>query len=216
MKKMPTLLFAVTMLAGFSSVAMAQSTDNETISANANVVSSVVVGEEFNNLELGSLFTNSTKFLDAATGSVDITKGTRDALNGGEERGYFSIQIIQGTSLDLTLDTPRPLSGSGSETLPVTFFKNGMGSKTDFPNAVITDSKPSPSVDLSSDIVSGGADSDFSLITDDPDKVTWENNGFNMPANDVYLVIGGQVAAGENQAIDTYTGTITLTATVTN
>lgn len=209
MKKLTTLLFAVTLLVGFSSVAMAQSSDNATISANANVVQDMVVGNEFEDLEFNNILVNSAKFIDATDGSVDATTGTADGITGGETRGYFSIEIISGTNVDLTLDVPSNLEDDNSNTLQIGFGETGIGDETGNLNGLLTETEPTGTESVSA--ISGGAGSNFSLASGEWDL----DSEFAMPSGGlVYLALGGEVQASSNQELGSYTGDITLTATV--
>lgn len=211
MKKLTTLLFAVTLLVGFSSVTMAQSTDNATISANANVVQDMVVGNEFEDLEFNNILVNSAKFIDATDGSVDATTGTADGITGGETRGYFSIEILDGTNVDLTLDVPSNLEDGSSNTLQIAFGETGIGDETDNLNGLLTETEPTGTASVTA--IDNGAGSDFSR---EPGTGVWDlDSAFEMPNSGiVYLALGGEVQASSNQELGSYTGDITLTATV--
>ncbi|MFD2532937.1 hypothetical protein [Gracilimonas halophila] len=202
MKKLTILLFAVTLLVGFSSVTMAQSTDNATISANANVVQDMVVGNEFEDLEFNNILVNSAKFIDATDGTV-----TANGVTGGETRGYFSIEIISGTNVDLTLDVPLNLEDGSSNTLSIDFSDNG-DAGTDL-NGLVTETKPVGNASVTA--ITGATGSDFTLTT----GVWVLDSEFAMPSGGlVYLALGGQVTATSDQEVGSYTGDITLTATV--
>jgi hypothetical protein len=212
MKKLTTLLFAVTLLVGFSSVTMAQSTDYATINANAKVVGAMAVGTDNQDLEFNNILVNSSKYIDATDGSVDAdaatTSGTVDGVTGSESRGYFSISIVGGTSVDLTLEVPSNLVDDQNE-LAIGFGRTGFNHDGGELNGIITETLPQATTSVTA--ITGGEGDDFSLS--DGDFV----NTFTMPAaGTVYLALGGEVNALANQELGTYTGTITLTATVSD
>ncbi|MFD2532938.1 hypothetical protein [Gracilimonas halophila] len=213
MKKLKTLLFASSLLVGFSSVTMAQSTDNATISANANVVQDMVVGNEFEDLEFNNILVNSAKFIDATDGSVDAsatgTGAAADGITDGETRGYFSIEIISGTNVDVTLDVPSNLEDGSSNTLQIGFGETGIGDETDNLNGLLTETEPTGTASVTA--ITGGAGSNFTLTTGEWDL----DSAFEMPSGGkVYLALGGEVSASSTQTLGSYTGDITLTATV--
>ncbi|MDR9408297.1 MAG: hypothetical protein RI573_05580 [Balneolaceae bacterium] len=211
MKKLKTLLFTATLLVGFSSVSMAQSTDNATITANANVVQDMVVGNEFEDLEFNNILVNSAKFIDATDGSVDAsatgTGAAADGITGGETRGYFSIEIADGTNVDLTLEVPSDLEDGNSNTLTIDFSDTGDGG-TDL-NGLLTETEPTGTASVTA--ITGGAGSNFTLASGEWDL----DSAFEMPSGGkVYLALGGEVSASSTQTLGSYTGDITLTATV--
>ena len=215
MKKLTTLLFAGAMLVSFSSVAMAQSSDNETISANATVVQGMVVGDDTNNIEFNNILIGSGKFINAADGSVDAaaasTSGSVNGITGGEERGWFDISIVAGTDFDFTLAVPSTLSDGNGNSLPFS-----VGNSPDFLNnslnGVLTETKPSGSTSVSNFPF-------FRLFWDFSDGI-WTLDTLvdvTMPdSGKVYLALGGFTLAASDQALGTYSGTIILTATVIN
>lgn len=211
MKKVITLLFAVTLLVGFSSVTMAQSTDNTTINANANVVQAMVVGNEKANLEFNNVLVDSWKTVNAITNTAIATGGSVNGVTGGESRGFFSIEIVQGTPIDYSLAVPTNLVGPSEATLPIDFNTANLGGDATTFNGFLTTTDPSGTNDLSGAILTGGAGSDFSSPANSP--ITLDD--LAMPeGGKVYLVVGGTVKAGESQALGSYAGTLTLTATV--
>lgn len=212
MKKLTTLLFASTLLAGFSSVAMGQSTDNETISANANVVQGMVVGDEKQDLEFNVIVVNTYKEIDAATGTADakaattngVIAGRGDGITGGESRGYISIEIVEGTNVDLSMDPPDYLTNSNDTQLII-----GFGLSLNEMRALLTTTKPTGTTTVSA--IEGGATTDFTR-----GGTSWDlSDAFEMPAGDkVYLVLGGYVTATSDQEVGNYKGDFTLTATI--
>lgn len=214
MKKISTLLFTVTMLVGFSSLVKGQSTDNETISANANVIQSMAVGGEKQDLEFNNVLIGSGKFIDAVDGSADAATANSEiigaAVNGitGEEsRGYFSIEIAEGITVDLSLDEPDELKDDEDNGLFVHFSING-----DELNGLLSTTKPEGTTSVTA--ITNGESSNFAVFGGGPNQ--WNmRDPFTMPAGGkVYLSLGGTVVALNNQALSTYTGTLTLTATV--
>ena len=213
MKKLTTLLFAVTLLVGFSSVTMAQtSEDDATISANANVVQDMVVGNDTNDIEFNNILIGSGKFIDAADGTVDATaastSGTVNGVTGEEERGWFDISIAAGTSVDLSLAVPSTLV-KGDDTLD--FSVGAIGFDNEELNGLLTETKPTGTTTVTA--ITGAAGTDFSF-TDG----TWTlDTAFEMPADGtVYLALGGETFADSEQELElgSYSGDITLTATV--
>ena len=217
MKKLTTLLLAGSLLVGFSSVTMAQTTDNATISANATVVPDMAVGNESEDLNFGNILVNSAKFIDESDGSVDATaegtSGEVDGITGGESRGYISIEIAGGVMVDLTLAVPSNLE-DGSNTLQIGFGESGIDDESGNLNGRITQTKPSGT----SNVISGGLASTMgvSVIFKTNDGNVWElEDPFPMPpSGKVYLALGGEVSATSDQALGSYAGDITLTATV--
>ena len=214
MKKLTTLLFAVTLLVGFSSVTMAQtSEDDATITANANVVEDMVVGNESENLEFNNILVNSAKFIDAKDGSVDAsaegTGAAADGITGGETRGYFSIEITSGTNVAVTLTVPSNLEDDSSNKLQIGFDESGIGNENDNLNGLLTENEPTDTESVTA--ITGGAGSNFTLTSDD-----WVlDSEFAMPnSGKVYLALGGDVSATSDQELGSYAGDITLTATV--
>ena len=216
MKKLTTLLFASTLLVSFSSVAMAQSSDNETISANATVVQGMVVGGEQGDLDFKNVLVDSWKTIDALDNTARATGGTVNGVTGGESRGFFSIEIVEGTPVDYSLAVPENLVGpgeAGSEaTLPIEFNTDNLpfGESTMF-NGALTTTDPAVTDDLNLSLLMGGSNNDFSDPTTSPITL----NDLAMPnGGKVFLVFGGTVKAADGQALGSYTGDLTLTATV--
>lgn len=210
MKKLTTILFAGTLLVGFSSVTMAQSTDNATINAKATVVQDMVVGSDKNDIEFNNILKGSGKFITAADGSVDAaaatTSGSVDGVTGGEERGWFDISIVADTNVDLNLDVPSNLL-NGAETL--SFSVGTSGFDNDDLNGMLTETKPTGNTAVTA--ITGGAGTGFSFANG-----TWTlDTEFEMPAGGtVYLALGGETYASTTQALGNYSGDLTLTATV--
>ena len=214
MKKLTTLLFAVTLLVGFSSVTMAQSSDEATISANANVVDDIVVGNEVQDLEFNNILVNSAKFIDAEDGTVDAsatgTAGTDDGITGGETRGYFSIEIAEGVEVNVELTVPSNLKDDSNNTLEIDFDESGIDDETGNLNGLLTEDEPTGTESVSA--ITGGEGDDFTY-----DNGEWTLDNVEMPkSGKVYLALGGEVSATIDQQSGSYEGDITLTATVAN
>ncbi|MFD2532936.1 hypothetical protein [Gracilimonas halophila] len=215
MKKLKTLLFASSLLVGFSSVSMAQSTDNATINANANVVQAMVVGDLNQDLDFGNILQNSAKIILPANQQVDATasgtSGSEDGITDGETRGFVSIDMVSGTNITLSVQVPEDLSDGSSNTLPISFDANGIDgeSTTGGLNGLVTAELPT-----GSGLVN--AYESMSTTAFSKSSNTWSTiSSFPMPAGDrVFLVLGGEVSAGANQVLGTYSGDITITATV--
>lgn len=213
MKKVITLLFAVTLLVGFSSVANGQSSDDATISANANVVQDMVVGNDTNDIEFNNILRNSGKFINAADGTVDAaaatTSGTVDGVTGGEERGWFDISIVAGTNVNLTLAVPSTLNNGDNGDNTIQFSVGTSGFDNSDLNGLITETKPTGTTAVTA--ITNGEGTNFTFSSGD-----WTlDTAFEMPAGGtVYLALGGETVAASDQALGSYTGTLTLTATV--
>ena len=210
MKKLKTLLFTATLLVGFSSVSMAQSTDNATINANANVVQAMVVGGDTNDIEFNNILLNSTKFIDATDGSVDAearTVGNVDGITGGEERGWFDISIAGGINVDVSLNITTQLKDENNNSLGFSTSEKGFGYKE--LNGMLTETKPTGTTPITA--IDGGEGTKFSFL-----ETTWTlDNAFTMPeSGTVYLALGGETFALTDQVLGTYSGDLTLTATV--
>jgi hypothetical protein len=214
MKVTAHILITTFLLVGFSSVTMAQSTDNATITANANVVQNMVVGGETKDLEFNNILIGSGKFIDAVDGSADAATANSEiigaAVNGitsGESRGYFSIEIAEGITVDLSLDEPDELKDDEDNGLFVHFSINN-----DELNGLLSTTKPEGTTSVTA--ITNGESSNFAIFGGGPNQ--WNmRDPFTMPAGGkVYLSLGGTVVALNNQALSTYTGTLTLTATV--
>ena len=203
MKKVFTILAAVLLIAGLHSKALAQS-DASTTTASANVVQSLEVGAESQNLDFGNMLAGTAKTIDDADGAITLVNG--EGVTGGEQRGYISIETADGSSVDLSLIVPSNLQ-DGSNTLTAD-FEVGLGPSL---TGRVTDTKPTGTQTV--DIYSGGAGSDFSLT----DGVWSLDSPIIMPASGtLYLVLGGEVSADENQPVGNYLGDVTLTATITD
>ncbi|MFD2532934.1 hypothetical protein [Gracilimonas halophila] len=213
MKKIPILLFAVSLLAGFSSVAMGQSTDNETISANANVVQDLKVGEDKGSLEFGDVVVNSTKFIDAENGDVVST-----GITGGEQRGFFDVQMGGEPNINLEIRFPTQLgSGMFGNLVTMPFYSASDGESAGTVNAIVTeqaDFNGNLNDDFGTNILVNKTDWTITEITS---TVTAETtSAVSMPSSSkIYVVVGGKVEAEEEQEIRSdYLGTIKLTVTV--
>ena len=214
MKKLTTLLFAVALLVGFSSVSMAQSTNNATINATATVVGAMAVGNESNDLVFNNVLVDSWKTVNAFTNGGIATGGTVTGVTGGEERGFFSIEIVEGTDVDYSLAVPSTLGGPDTATLPIEFNTLNLPvGNSGHLNGFLTATNPADTADLSGAVHTGGGGSAFTHASASPITL----GGIAMPeGGKVYLVLGGTVKAAANQATGEYTGDITLTATVSD
>ena len=212
MKKVTILLFAVTLLVGFSSMANGQSSDEHTISATANVVGAMAVGNEDNNLIFNNVLVDSRKTINAIDESVKADGGTATGVTGGEERGYFSIEIVGGTDVDYSLILPSELdeTGAGNATLPITFDTEDIGGNSSIFNGFLTATDPAVTTDLTGDVLADATGSDWNGVSG-----TISLDGILMPeSGKVYLVLGGTVDAGSSQTLGNYEADIELTATV--
>ena len=214
MKKLTTLLFASTLLAVLSSVAMAQSTDNEAINANANVVQDLKVGEDKGSLEFGDVVVNSTKFIDAEDGDVVST-----GITGGEQRGFFDVQMGGEPNINLEIDFPDVLfAGSPFDPEIMPFYSTADGATTGTQvnaNAIVVDKTAFDSNlndDFGTNILVNKNDWDFEEDGSTATKL------LSMPSSSkIYVVVGGKVVAQEDQFIaNDYEAFIHLTVTVTD
>lgn len=210
MKVTAHILITTFLLVGFSSVTMAQSTDNATITANANVVQDMVVGGDANDIEFNNILLNSTKFINATDGSVDAEARTSvnvDGITGGEERGWFDISIAGGINVDVSLNITTQLKDEHNNSLGFSTSEKGFGYQE--LNGMLTETKPTGTTPIIA--IDGGEGNKFSFA-----GTTWTlDNAFTMPeSGTVYLALGGETFALTDQELGTYSGELTLTATV--
>lgn len=216
MKKIPILLFAGSLLAGFSSVAMGQSTDNETISANANVVQDLKVGEDKGSLEFGDVVVNSNKFIDAENGDVVST-----GITGGEQRGFFDVQMGGEPNINLEIEFPTILSAGtvfSGDTLPFysTSDSNSDGTQVNA-NAIVIE-QADFNGNLNDDFGTNSLvnKTDWTITEDGNAIIANTTSAISMPSSSkIYVVVGGKVEAEDDQEIRSdYSANIHLTVTV--
>lgn len=231
MKYQCTRLFILILaLLGFASVVSAQSTDNETITANARVLGTLKVGEQTNDLNFGNILINSAKRIQAVDGSVTalaaetnlsdaIDGGEVNGITGGEERGWFDITADPGTELNVEVRILSRLSLSQAEVLYIVFTEDGRNPRNgpaNTLNGLITETQPSGTNTLTP--IDGGAGVDFERLFG---MSAWRLGSplffepFEMPASGkVYFVIGGEVVAKADTSPGIYTGNIILEVSV--
>ena len=208
MKTITTILAAVLLFAGLHSKALAQS-DASTTTASANVVQSLEVGAESQNLDFGNMLAGTTKQVSASNGLVVL--GTGGGITGGEQRGYISIETAGGTSLDLSLTVPSSLQDGSNNTLSLDFDTSRGGTTQSNLFTRISEVKPTGTDAL--DNYNDG----FILFNYNGGTWSLDNPPIIMPASGtVYMALGGEVFADENQPAGNYSGDVTLTATITD
>ena len=230
MKEQCTRLFILIFgLLGFAPVVSAQSTDNETITANARVLGTLKVGEQTNDLNFGNILINSAKRVQAVDGSVTalaaetnlsdtIEGGEVNGITGGEERGWFDITADPGTELNVEVRILSRLRLSQAEVLYIVFTEDGstpVNGLNNTLNGLITETQPSGTNTLTP--IDGGASDDFERSG----PTAWRLSSgsftqpFEMPASGkVYFVIGGEVVAKADTSPGMYTGDIELEVSV--
>ena len=217
-------------LLGFVPVVSAQSTDNETITANARVLGTLKVGEQTNDLNFGNILINSAKRVQAVDGSVTALAaetnlsdtfegGEVNGITGGEERGWFDITADPGTELNVEVRIPGSINLSQAEGLFIVFTEDGstpINGSDNTLNGLITETQPSGTNTLTP--IDGGAGDDFQRIFG---SMAWRLGSssflqpFEMPASGkVYFVIGGEVVAEADTSPGMYTGNIELEVSV--
>ena len=211
MKTLKTLLFAVTLLVGFSSMALAQNAD-ATITANANVIADIAA-TNVSDIDFGDVVVNTEKFLDASDQSVSTTNG----VTGGEAFGAVDIDFAANENIDIDVQFPSSLAGqtNASNTLSVDFSADGDGGTG--ANAVIVNGSISydgaVSDGLFANALTNGAKADWGS----PSGTTYTISDFTMPSSgELTVIIGGEVSAASGQSTEVYQGDITVTATVAN
>jgi len=211
MKRIKPLLLVAALITGVNSVAMAQSA-TATIEASATVISDITVtsGQD---IDFGDIIVGTAKFISAFNQSTTLENG--NGTTGNEQVGWFEISVTEGVNVDLTLDVPVNLTDAGSNTLPISFDSAQFSVFGDL-NGLVTADDPSSATNPTA--VSGANGADFTPNNGGTNPTEWTlNTPFTMPTGGTaYLVLGGQVSAGESQAVASYDGTITLTATITD
>ena len=206
MGKINIMLTAVFLLAGLHTKTMAQS--NATTTASANVVQNLEVGGESQSLDFGDIIAGTKKRVGHGN-TVDTFDG---GIVGGEQRGYISIETAGGNSVDLSLAVPSTLEDENSNTVSVTFEVNdGNGNPAGYLEGRITETDPAGG-ELGPRLQNMAVDS-F-----EKGSGTWSlKNSFQMPAGGiVYLLLGGEVSTDTNQTVGSYSGDVTITATINN
>ncbi|MFD2532933.1 hypothetical protein [Gracilimonas halophila] len=218
MKKMPTLLFAVTMLAGFSSVAMGQSTsDDGTITAEAEVVDAISV-TGITNLNFGNVVAGSLTYIEPESGYVGDLNSVElmGPATGGEERGIFKIDAGSNEVTNVQISFPDQLKNSDeSEVLDTDWSFTSDGA-----TVFVTDGAPTDGT-FSGDpgSIVGGQQQYWTLVSSTPgDEVVYENSDLSIPegTNVVHAVIGGREDVAVDQPIDSYSGSIELNVSIPN
>ena len=210
MKKVFTILAAVLLFAGLHSKALAQS-DASTTTASANVVQSLEVGAESQNLDFGYMLANTQKHVDFFKGVTTLLNDT--GIRGGEQRGYISIETAAGSSVDLSLAVPSTLKDESDNSLNIDFDRSIGTTVQSELNGRVSETAPTGSTFEEVYAYENGDGNQFSF-----NSGTWSlNNSITMPASGtMYLVLGGEVSTNENQPVGNYSGDVTLTATINN
>lgn len=188
MKNLVKISFLIAFSAAINLSANAQ-TSNSTIDVGAKVFDQITV-DGFRNLELGQVMTNTVKKVDIdgeITGSAGIS-------GSGVQVGVFKVFAGAGSDVTLTFEDIPTLS-DGTNTMDITFN------------------------DGNNDLVGYGLDPDnasaavrFSSLTTVVEDNSFPTNTIDSK-NGIYVYVGAEVTAANDQASGTYSGTVTLTAT---
>ena len=215
MKYIFSIFFTLTLLSFSVNKTHAQSTE-ATIQADANLITDVSV-DATQEIDFGIIIQDSKKTIDPLDNSASDDGGNVTGLIGSENRGYFTLDGTGGTNVDLQLVTPGSLEDPGGNSLDVIFGSQS----TNVLQAIVTDTEPTESESVSAisngDGISGN---DFSCQEDFITKnlTCLTTNSIQLPQDTgiVYVVVGGEVTASDTQNVATYSGDITLTATIVN
>lgn len=217
LKIAPVLLLIFALIAGVSSAAFGQSSANETITASANIIQGVSVGDDTQNLKFGNILQDTGKIVLATDGSVDAsaagTGGSGDGITGGEQRGYVSIESTADTNIRVLLTLPTQLLHSnGSNTLSIQFSTTGTNFNL---NGMVSANKPTGEETITA--LAGSASGNWTFQEPNGTWNTTQSPSFVMPeGGKAYMVLGAEVVAGRFQALGTYTGDIVVTASILN
>jgi len=208
-----TLLFIITLISAFNTVAVAQS--DATTTASANVVNSLTT-TTVTNISFGNLLKGTDKFLKAEDQSVETING----VISGESFGVVNIASNSGVELTITINRPddlkpeSPIAGFDNPKIPYRWHPQ----ESNLNNVI-------------SGIIVNGDENYQGSVRDNPltalpdfDIGTWDMIGktrryqkMTMPDSGMLsVVIGGVVNAGTSLPFARYTGTLTLEVTITN
>ena len=188
---------------------MAQS-QGATITANASVISDIAVGADKQNIEFGKIIVGTSKYISAFYQSVTLQFG--EGTTGGEQIGWFDISVTTGVNVDLALSVPTGLS-DGTHSMAINFYSDPFALTGSLNGFVTADD---PNSVTTANAVTGGESTEFTP-NDELSPTEWSlDNPFEMPSGTVYMVLGGEINSGASQPAGSYTGNITLMATITD
>lgn len=188
---------ALVIVMGFATGVMAQQTDNDVITARAEVSAQVNV-TQVSDLIFGMATPGVTKTISTEGVVLAGLAGTAPNItpNGGvEQAGKFSVAKGLNTSVNLAFTLPSSLSDAASHNLPINFNDAGVNK-------------------LAKLSTFGGTQSDLSFTPGT--GITTANTGTTaayFTDDAFYVMIGGTVVPASDQFSGVYTGPITLTAT---
>ena len=187
------ILILTAFAVGIGSLANAQSA---TISANAKVISEIAV-TSVSNLNFGTLVAGQTKSIDQ-NGYVTVSSGS--AL-GTANMGEFTVAAQAGSDVSLVFILPTGLTGSNTGLLPISFSwtEDSQGDVLYVPSVRVVEN---------TDGGSGYYDPSSGPIR----YTSFPTCEAIAGKNSVRVFIGGRVDSN-GVSSDTYTGTITLSAT---
>ena len=211
MKRISTILTALFLLVGFSTAVTAQSSDQATVTATANVAADLTA-QNVIDLDFGNILIGSSKFLDAGNQSFNPSA---DGVSGGESFGVAQIDYVPGEIIDIQIVFPTTLSANGVSGNSDMDFDNsydGNGFSSSGINAILVDDTtiPDGSENQSLTILTGALKTDWSTVLGQ-----WTLSDFQVPdGGTIYAIIGGKVTADPDQAVGVYTGSITVNVAV--
>ena len=214
MKRISTILTALLLLAVFSTAVRAQTSDQATVTATANVEANLTV-ENVIDLDFGNILAGSTKFLDSRNQSFNPSA---DGVSGGESFGVAKIDYVPGESINVEVSFPSQLVAdgvSGDNTMSVDFSIDGASGGGSGANIRLIDDSTVPD---------GSDNQALTSVLNGGDNNNWgsSNNTYSVTSiqvpsgGTIYAVLGGDVNAGSDQAIGQYTGSISITVTLPN
>ena len=215
MKRISTILTALLLIVVFSTAVTAQSSDQATVTATANVAADLTVESLFN-LDFKNILLGTTKMLDASNQSVNsIITGTETTggVTGNEVFGVVQIDYVPQETINIEIDFPNYLSGvsNSSNTLTASFVKDGFSGvqgSTSSANAILVDGSSDPG---NSQPLSGGSTSDWVYGT----GIIYSITDFEVPqSGTIYVVIGGEVKSLESTLIQQYQADIAVEVTI--
>ena len=186
MKNLMKVLAAVIIVMAFSMSAMAQSTDNATITGNAIVVQGIeVLG--VTDLDFGWVSPGLVKTID-----LENTTTGGQIGEGNEETGVFSVSAAAGSDVQIQFTTlPTSLVYDTDKLLPIGTYTAGYHLLDPFDSG--TTFAPGTGTQVSSG--------------------NFPTNDIGSSVNGIYVFIGATLTPGSIQDAGTYEADITLTAT---
>lgn len=216
MKYSITLLFGLILLLGNWNSLYAQ-VEGGTIEINADVIADLDITAD-QDLSFGTIIQNSKKYVNPVDNSADASGGSVSGVTGTEDRGFFTVDGSAGTNVDLEVTYKNsiyngPPGTDNLDNLTLDLTPNGVL------QFIVTADNPSGTSNVNAVTNGNGTAGEFTCTQ--PDGLTEtcsSNNSVELPDGGgiVYVVVGGEVTARENQTVDNYSGDITLTATIVN